>query len=118
MKYLSQILYGLIIGNFLLNLKGRIAPGKVPGRYAVIAENCMLNGYFVLVGFCDTWDTASRAREAVEDSAAYLGDIYDKMDKDDNEFVTGNNFIPWNELLQADQDDLKRARELCQIPGK
>lgn len=113
MKYLSQILYGLIIGNWLMNLKGRIAPGKVPGRYAVIAENCMLNGYFVLLGFCDTWDKASAAREAVEDSAAYIGDIYDKMDKEDKEFIEGNNFIPWNELLQADQDDLKHARSLC-----
>lgn len=118
MKYIGQILYGLIIGNFLLNLKGRIAPGKVPGRYAVVAENCMLHGYFVLLGFCDTWDRASAAREAVEDSAAYLGDIYDRLDKDDNEFIEGNNFIPWNELLQADQDDLKHARALCQIPGK
>ena len=113
MRYLSQILYGLIIGNFLLNLKGRIAPGKVPGRYAVIAENCMLNGYFVLLGTCDIWDKASAAREAVEDSAAYIADIYDKMDKDDKEFIEGNNFIPWNELLQADQDDLKHARSLC-----
>jgi hypothetical protein len=113
MKYLAQILYGIIIGNWLMNLKSRIAPGKVPGRYAVIAENCMLNGYFVFLGTCDTWDKASAAREAVEDSAAYIADIYDKMDPDDNKFITGDNFIPWNELIQADQDDLKHARSLC-----
>ncbi len=113
MKYLAQILYGIIIGNFLMNLKGRIAPGKIPGRYAVIAENCMLNGYYVLLGACDTWDKASKAREAVEVSATYFGNIYDKMDPEDNEFIEGNNFIPWNELLQADQDDLKHARSLC-----
>ena len=113
MKYLAQILYGIIIGNFLLNLKGRIAPGKIPERYAVVAENCMLNGYYVLLGACDTWDKASAAREAVEVSATYFGNIYDKMDPEDKEFIEGNNFIPWNELLQADQDDLKHARSLC-----
>lgn len=113
MKYLSQILYGLIIGNWLMNLKGRIAPGKVPGRYAVVAENCMLNGYFVLIGFCDTWDRASHAREAVEDSATYIGDVYDRLDPEDSEFLEKGDFIPWNELIQADKADLQRARELC-----
>lgn len=113
MRYLSQILYGAIIGNFLMNAKGRLFPGTIPGRYAVIAENCVLQGYMVLIGFCDTWSQASAAREAVEDSAAYIADIYDKMDPDDNRFITGDNFIPWNELIQDDRDDLKHARELC-----
>ena len=67
----------------------------------------------VLIGFCDTWNQASSAREAVEESAAYIADIYDKMDPDDNKFITGDNFIPWNELIQADQDDLNPARLLC-----
>lgn len=110
---MSQILYGVILGNFIMKAKGRLFPGTIPGRYAVIAENRVLQGYMVLLGLCDTWSQASAARESVEDSAAYIADIYDTMDPDDNKFITGDNFIPWNELIQADRDDLTPARLLC-----
>lgn len=113
MDKLANIIYGIVIGNWLLNVFRRLTPVSIPGRYSVVAENCMLHGYRTIIGRCDTMDQAEAARLAVEDSAAYFGDIFDRMDPEDSEFLENEEFIPWNELIQADRDDLRRARELC-----
>lgn len=113
MDKLAKIIYGMVIGNWLLSVFRRLTPVSIPGRYYVVAENCMLQGYRTIVGRCDTLDKAEAARLAVEDSAAYIGDIFDKMDPEDSIFLENEDFIPWNELIQVDKDDLQRARELC-----
>ena len=113
MDNLANIIHGIVIGNWLLNVFRRLTPVSIPGRYSVVAENCMLQGYSTIIGRCDTLDKAEAARLAVEDSAAYIGDIFDCMDPEDSEFLEKGDFIPWNELIQADKADLQRARELC-----
>lgn len=113
MDKLAKIIYGIVIGNWLLNIVRRLTPVSIPGRYYVVAENCMLQGYMTIIGRCDTLDKAEAARLAVENSAAYIGDIFDRMDPEDSEFLENEDFIPWNELIQDDKVDLQRARELC-----
>ena len=36
MKILQNILYGAIIGHWLLHVKGRLTPVKVEGRFAIV----------------------------------------------------------------------------------
>ena len=83
MKYLQYILYGVIVGRWLLGVKGRIFPCKVQGRYAVVAMRTHKEEY-VLVGCSDDKHRASGATEFVEENSMfYIGICYDLMDPDD-----------------------------------
>lgn len=83
MKYLQCIIYGVIVGRWLLGVKARLSPCKVQGRYAVVAMHTHKEEY-VLVG--RSWDKhrALVATDFVEDnSMCYIGICYDLMDPDD-----------------------------------
>ena len=83
MKYLQCIIYGVIVGRWLLGVKGSIFPGKVQGRYAVVAMHVHKEEY-VLVGRSDDKHSASVATDFVEDNSMYyIGICYDLMDPDD-----------------------------------
>lgn len=83
MKYLQSILYGSIIGHWLLHVRERIFPGKVLGRYAVVAMHSHKDEY-VLVGRTADRDKALNATNFVEDNAmCYIGICYDLMDPGD-----------------------------------
>ena len=43
MKYLQYIIYGVIVGNWLLGVKGRLSTCKVQGRYAVVSAHSNKN---------------------------------------------------------------------------
>ena len=80
---MQYILYGVIVGNWLLSVKGRIFPDKVQGRYAVVAMHTHKEEY-VLVGHSDDKHRASSATEFVENnSMCYISLCYDLMDHDD-----------------------------------
>ena len=83
MKYLQYILYGVIVGRWLLGVKWRVFPGKVQGRYAVVAMHTHKEEY-VLVGRSGDKHSASVATDFVEEnSMCYIGICYDLMDPDD-----------------------------------
>ena len=83
MKYLQYIIYGVIVGQWLLGVKGRIFPGKVQGRYAVVGMHVHKEEY-VLVGRTNDMLKAEAATDVIEANAmCYIGLCYDLMDHDD-----------------------------------
>ena len=95
MKSLQHILYGLILGHWLTNIKKRIFPGKVLGRYAVVAMHSHKEEY-VLVGRTSERDKALHVTDFVEDNAmCYIGICYDVMDPGDRAEFESKLFCPY-----------------------
>jgi hypothetical protein len=107
MKYLQYILYGAIAGRWLLGVKGRVFPGKVQGRYAVVAMHTHKEEY-VLVGRSGDKHRALVATDFVEDSMCYIGLCYDLMDPDDRAEFEAKLFCPYIE--DEDRDAIEDAR--------
>ena len=97
MKYLQCILYGVIIGHWLLHVGERIFPGKVLGRYAVVAMHSYKEEY-VLVGRTADRDKALNATNFVEgNTMRYIGICYDLMDPGDRAEFESKLFCPYIE---------------------
>ena len=97
MKSLQYILYGLILGHWLANIKKRIFPGKVLGRYAVVGMHSHKEEY-VLVGRTSERDKALNVTDFVEDNAmCYIGICYDLMDPSDRAEFESKLFCPYVE---------------------
>lgn len=95
MKYLQCIIYGVIVGNWLLGVKGRIFPGNVHGRYAVVAMHTHKEEY-VLVGRSPDSRKAQGVMEFVEANAmCYIGICYDLLDPDDRADFDSKFFCPY-----------------------
>jgi hypothetical protein len=108
MKNLQYILYGAIVGRWLLGVKWRVFPGKVQGRYAVVAMHTHKEEY-VLVGRSGDKHRALVATDFVEDnSMCYIGLCYDLMDPDDRAEFEAKLFCPYIE--DEDRDVIGDAR--------
>lgn len=84
MRYLQYILYGLIIGHWLMNVKRRLcACNGNRGRYVIVAMHYMREE-FILVGRCATSSRAQELAQIIEDETNdYITIIYDCFNKDD-----------------------------------
>lgn len=108
MKIFQYILYGVIVGQWLLGVKGRVFPGKVQGRYAVVAMHTHKEEY-VLVGRSGDKHRALVATDFVEDnSMCYIGLCYDLMDPDDRADFEAKLFCPYIE--DEDRTAIEGAR--------
>ena len=108
MKYLQYIIYGVIVGRWLLGVKGRISTCKVQGRYVVVAMNMNKDSY-VLVGRSGDKHSASVATDFVENnSMCYIGICYDLMDPDDRAEFEAKLFCPYIE--DEDRSVIEDAR--------
>lgn len=95
MKCLQYIIYGVIVGRWLLGVKARLSPCKVQGRYAVVAMHTHKEEY-VLVGRSGDKHRALVATDFVEDnSMCYIGICYDLMDPDDRAEFEAKLFCPY-----------------------
>lgn len=102
MRYLSPILYGVILGHWLLHVRERIFPGKVQGRYAVVAMHANKEEY-VLVGRSGDRQKALNVTDFVEDNAmCYIGICFDLMDPGDRAEFESKLFCPYVD----DEDDV------------
>ena len=111
MKILQHILYGIIIGHWLLHVMERISPGKVLGRYAVVAMHSYKEEY-VLVGRTSDRDKALNATNIVEDNTMrYIGVCYDLMDPGDRAEFESKLFCSYVE--DEDAVLVSEARRLC-----
>lgn len=111
MKSLQCILYGVIVGRWILAVKDRLTPVKVLGRYAVVAMHSHKEEY-ILVGRSTDREKAMNATNFVEDNAmCYIGICYDLMDPSDRAEFESKLFCPYVE----DEDTLaiSEARCLC-----
>lgn len=110
MRYLQYILYGLIIGRWLLGVKGRIFPGKVQGRYAVVGMHVHKEEY-VLVGRTNDMLKADAATDIIEANAmCYIGLCYDLMDPADRADFDSKFFCPY--IDDEDRTVIEDARSM------
>lgn len=110
MKYLQYILYGVIVGRWLLGVKGRIFPGNVQGRYAVVAMHVHKEEY-VLVGRSTDMLKAEAATDVIEANAmCYIGLCYDLLDPDDRADFDSKFFCPYIE--DEDRTAIENARSM------
>ena len=108
MKILQYILYGVIVGRWLLGVKGRIFPCKVQGRYAVVAMHTHKEEY-VLVGRSTDKYKALGATDFVENnSMCYIGLCYDLLDPDDRAEFEAKLFCPY--IDDEDRSVIEDAR--------
>lgn len=83
MKYLQYILYGVIVGRWLLGVKGRISQCKVQGRYAVVAMHSHKEEYVLVGRSTDEEKAGDVAKFVDENTMFYIGICYDLLDPDD-----------------------------------
>lgn len=83
MRYLQYILYGAIVGHWLLGVKERLSPCKVQGRYAVVAMHSGKEE-FILVGYTgDRVKAEDVANFVDENTLFYIPVCYDLLDPND-----------------------------------
>lgn len=110
MKSIQYILYGLILGHWLTNIKKRIFPGKVQGRYAVVGMHSHKDE-FVLVGRTGDKEKALNVTNFVEDnSMCYIGLCYDLLDPDDRAEFEAKLYCPYVE--DEDSVVVSEARQM------
>lgn len=110
MKSIQYILYGLILGHWLTNIKKRIFPGKVQGRYAVVGMHSHKDE-FILVGRTGDKEKALNVTNFVEDnSMCYIGLCYDLLDPDDRAEFEAKLYCPYVE--DEDSVVVSEARQM------
>lgn len=108
MRYLQYILYGAIVGRWLLGVKARLSPCKVQGRYAVVGMHAHREEY-VLVGRSGDKRRALEATDFVEDNCmCYIGLCYDLLDPDDRAEFEAKLFC--NYIEDEDRSAIEEAR--------
>ena len=108
MKILQYILYGTIVGHWLLGVRGRLSTCKVQGRYAVVAMH-VHKEEFVLVGRTNDMLKAEAATDVIEANAmCYIGLCYDLMDPADRADFDSKFFCPYIE--DEDRTAIENAR--------
>ena len=108
MKILQYILYGAIVGQWLLGVKGRLSTCKVQGRYAVVVMHVHKEEY-VLVGRTNDMLKAEAATDVIEANAmCYIGLCYDLMDPADRADFDSKFFCPYVE--DEDRTAIENAR--------
>lgn len=110
MKYLEPVLYGLIIGHWILHVRERIFPGKVQGRYAVVGMHSHMEEY-ILVGRSGDKEEALNVTNFVEEnSMCYIGICYDLLDPDDRAEFESKLYCPYVE--DEDREAIMEARDM------
>lgn len=119
MNYLTPILYGVIIGHWLMNVKRRLTPtDSNRGRYVIVAMHSMREE-FILVGRCATSSRAQELAQIIEDDTnEYITIIYDCYIKDDlheiqNKLESG--LMRCRSDNPADQRILENVSDMCDI---
>ena len=113
MKVLSYILYGLVLGRWVLKMGRRLVPTTTPGRYVVVAEHCNYNNLYVLVGRLDSRDKAQAVYDAIDASMFFMGEIYDSYHPDGAASIAAHELTPFADLSVDERLDLAEAQSLC-----
>lgn len=112
MKYLQHILYGLIIGHWLTNVKGRLWPSNGVARYVVVALHSMRDDK-VIVGYTPSSRVAEDAASDIEDlTIGYMGIAYDLTNPSDRDEFRMMKFTDVIDAQDREIFDTVRGR-LC-----
>ena len=115
MKVLQNILYGAIIGHWILNIKGRLWPSNGVARYVVVAMHSMRDDK-VIVGYATSERDAENAASDIEElTIGYMGIAYDLTNASDRAEFRSMKFT---DVVDAqDQEIFETIRgDLC--PGQ
>lgn len=83
MRYLQHILYGIIIGRWLLSVKKRLWPSNGVARYVVVALHSMRDDK-VIVGYASSERVAENAASDIEElTIGYMSIAYDLTNASD-----------------------------------
>lgn len=111
MKWISEIIYGVVIGHWLLNVKGRLCAGKTPGRYAIVGMHSSKEE-FIFVAKCDDREQAIKATNYLEDNSmfyvALCYDLYDPYDRAEFEY---KNYASLHEY--EDDACIQEVKRIC-----
>jgi hypothetical protein len=112
MRYLQCILYGLILGNGILQGKGRLWPSNGVARYVVVALHSMRDDK-VIVGYAANERVAENAASDIEElTIGYMGIAYDLTNPSDRAEFTAMKFT--DEIDASDQEIFDTVRgDLC-----
>lgn len=111
MKYLQCILYGAIVGKWLLNVKKRIFPGQVQGRYAIIGMHSSKEEFILIGRTADKVKAEEATRFVDENTMFYIPICYDLLDPDDRVEFERRLYCPYIE--NEDEYWVHEARRIC-----
>ena len=110
MKYLQYIIYGVIVGNWLLGVKGRLSTCKVQGRYAVVAAHSSKNEYILVGNTMDDGKAEDVTRFVDENTVFYIPVCYDLLDPNNREEFGSRQYCPYIE--KEDEYWIRKARSM------
>lgn len=110
MKYLQYIIYGVIVGNWLRGVKGRISTRKVQGRYAVVGAHCNKDEYILVGTTMDEGKADDVTRFVDENTVHYIPVCYDLLDTNNREEFDSRLYCPYIE--KEDEYWIRKARSM------
>ena len=110
MKYLQYILYGAIVGRWLLCVKERLSTCKVQGRYAVVAAHSNKNEYILVGNSMDERKAEDVTRFVDENTRFYIPICYDLIDPNNREEFGSRQYCP--HIEKEDEYWIRKARSM------
>lgn len=110
MKYLQYIIYGAIVGNWLLGVRGRLSPCKVQGRYAVVGAHSSKDEY-ILVGSTMNEEKADDVTRFVDENTMfYIPICYDLLDPNNRTEFSSRLYC--THIEKEDEYWIRKARSM------
>lgn len=108
MKILKYILYGAIVGHWLLGVKGRISQCKVQWRYAVIGAHSSKNEYILVGTTMDEGKADDVVKFVDENTMFYIPVCYDLLDPNNRTEFNSRLYCPY--IDKEDEYWIRKAR--------
>ena len=110
MRYLQYILYGVIVGRWLLGVKGRLSTFKVQGRYAVVAAHSGKDEFILVGNSMDKGKADDVTRFVDENTMFYIPVCYDLLDPNDRTEFGSRQYCP--HIEKEDEYWIRKARSM------
>ena len=110
MKILHCILYGVIVGQWLLGVKTRLSTCKVQGRFAVVGAHSSKNEYILVGSTMDEGKADDVTRFVDENTIFYIPVCYDLLDPNNRKEFGSRTYCPYIE--KEDEYWIRKARSM------
>ena len=101
MNKLSYVLYGAILGHWLLNVRERLCVGKVKDRYAVVGMHSAKDEYIFLGLSSNKLKALDAANHIDNDSMCYMGICYDLCEPVERSEFESKSICPFYEAVDT-----------------
>lgn len=110
MKYLQYIIYGVIVGKWLLGVRGRLSTCKGQGRYAVVAAHSTKNEYILVGHTMDEGKADDVAKFVDENTMFYIPVFYDLLDPNNRKEFDSRLYC--THIEKEDEYWIRKARSM------